>query len=106
MPAGRTGPKFFVPVAAGPLRDDLLREGIELQGRHVVIRDSEVLKLREALGKLPKKLRPSVQPVALGVAGGIVAPPCGVSEPMPVATESPVAHEILCALLQLTRRGL
>ena len=100
------GPKFFVPVAAGPLRDDLLREGIELQGRHVVIRDSEVLKLKEALGKLPKKLRPSVQPVALGVAGGRVAPPCGVSVHTPVVIEAPVVDEILCVLLQITRRSL
>ena len=46
MPEGRMGPKFFVPMAAGSFKADLLREGVELQGRHIIVRESEVTKLK------------------------------------------------------------
>ncbi len=101
------GPKFFVQVAAGSFKADLLREGIEFQERLVIIREYEVIELKENLGKLPKKLRPRLQPVALsglGTAGRVVAPPCSVSVHTPVVTEAPEVDEILCALL--TRRSL
>ena len=95
-----------MPVAAEPLRDDLAREGIELLGRHVVIRDSDVPKLQDALGRVPYKLRPCLRPVALGVANGGVVPEHHVPGHALEIKETPVADEILCALLQLTRRSL
>ena len=60
-PEGKLGPKFFVPAVVEALREDLVREGVELQGHHILIRESDVPKLREVLSKVPFKYRPGLK---------------------------------------------
>jgi hypothetical protein len=62
MLEGRFGPKFFAPVAVEPLRAELERGGVHLDGRHVIIHEDEVPML-EVLKKAPFKPLPNLQPV-------------------------------------------
>ena len=52
MPEGRYGPKFFVPVAVEPLRAELERGGVDLDGRHVIIHEDEVPTLKKVLKEI------------------------------------------------------